>query len=253
MLENLFRRIIFFIFLSLFIAISLVFYPLVLLTWLCTATFDPRLVWTNKVTSLWGQIFIFLVPVWSLKVINRNLIDPNRTYVFVSNHQSILDILIAFSLHAHFKWISKSRIFKWPLVGWAMRLNEYVSLGEGRRQDIKSMNVACENHLKNGNSIYMFPEGTRSLDGKMGSFRKGAFTLAQKAQVDILLVVLDNSSQAMPKYNCRYQGKTLMTVKVIKSIPYEQHKELTSLELAKQTQDCISQELDNLVSMRIHG
>jgi 1-acyl-sn-glycerol-3-phosphate acyltransferase len=68
------------------------------------------------------------MPAWSVQVLDRHKIRKNVTYMVVSNHQSQLDILVAFRLFFHFKWVSKAQIFKLPFIGWNMVLNEYIKI-----------------------------------------------------------------------------------------------------------------------------
>ena len=88
-------------------------------------------------------------------------------YVMVANHQSLLDILVLFRLFVHFKWVSKIENFRVPCIGWNMSLNRYIKLRRGDRESVEQMMAACERTLAEGNSIMMFPEGTRSPDGRL--------------------------------------------------------------------------------------
>ena len=107
------------------------------------------------------------MPAWSVKVVGREKIDRQKTYVMVSNHQSIVDILVGFRLFTHFKWVAKIELAKAPFVGWNMRLNRYIFLKRGDRQSIIDMMREGEANIKQGNSVYIYPEGTRSETGEM--------------------------------------------------------------------------------------
>ena len=80
-----------------------------------------------------------------------------------------------------------------------MSLNRYIKLRRGDKESIDQMMEACDETLRDGNSIMMFPEGTRSADGRLKSFKHGAFTLAQRAKVAILPIVVEGTSAALPK------------------------------------------------------
>ena len=138
-------------------------------------------------------------PFWNFKIEGRELIDPNKTYVMVSNHQSYFDIFAVFGLFTFFKWVSQEQIFKIPFVGWNMYLNQYVKVVRGNLSSIKQMLKDCRAWLDRGVSIMLFPEGTRSETGEMGPFRDGAFRLAIEAGVPILPIVIDGTFEVLPK------------------------------------------------------
>ncbi|XP_020248195.1 1-acyl-sn-glycerol-3-phosphate acyltransferase 1, chloroplastic [Asparagus officinalis] len=113
--------------------------------------------------------------------------------VYVSNHQSFLDTYTLLTLGRNFKFISKTSIFVIPIVGWAMFLMGLIPL---RRMDSRSQ--LCVELLKKGASVFFFPEGTRSKDGKLGSFRKGAFSVAVKTGVPVVPITLLGTGNLMP-------------------------------------------------------
>src|SRR5207249_7637926 len=147
-----------------------------------TALFDRRLVVLHRFTCFWASLYSWLNPAWRVHTEGREKIRPGATYVMVANHQSFLDILVLFRLFVHFKWVSKIEMFRIPLIGWNMALNRYVKLRRGDRASVIRMMDACEQTLAAGNSIMMFPEGTRSPDGHLRAFKPGAFELALRTR-----------------------------------------------------------------------
>jgi 1-acyl-sn-glycerol-3-phosphate acyltransferase len=143
----------------------------------------------------------------------------------VANHQSLLDILVLFRLFVHFKWVSKIENFRIPFIGWNMRLNRYIQLVRGDKQSIGAMMSACSRALDEGNSIMMFPEGTRSPDGRLRAFKHGAFTLAQGSGCAILPILLDGTADALPKRGFVLQGRHAIRVRVLDEIPHEKIKD----------------------------
>jgi len=163
--------------------------------------------------------------------------------VMVANHLSLLDILVLFRLFKHFKWVSKVENFRVPCIGWNMRLNGYIELRRGERASVIEMMRACERTLAAGNSIMMFPEGTRSTTGTMRPFKTGAFELAQKAQRPILPIVISGTAEALPKRGFVLQGRHPIQVKVLEPIPYETFAGCTAEDLAGQVRQTIEAEL----------
>ncbi|KAL2464348.1 1-acyl-sn-glycerol-3-phosphate acyltransferase [Forsythia ovata] len=128
----------------------------------------------------------------------ENLPPPNTPAVYVSNHQSFLDIYTLLTLGRSFKFISKTAIFLFPIIGWAMFLMGVIPL---KRMDSRSQLDClkqCIALVKKGASVFFFPEGTRSKDGKLGPFKKGAFSVAVKTGVPVVPITLIGTGKIMP-------------------------------------------------------
>ncbi|KAK4604774.1 hypothetical protein RGQ29_013013 [Quercus rubra] len=127
-----------------------------------------------------------------------NLPPPDIPAVYVSNHQSFLDIYTLLTLGRSFKFISKTSIFLYPIIGWAMFLLGVIPL---KRMDSRSQLDClkrCMDLTKKGASVFFFPEGTRSKDGKLGAFKKGAFSVAAKTKVPVVPITLKGTGKIMP-------------------------------------------------------
>ncbi|WP_020407917.1 lysophospholipid acyltransferase family protein [Hahella ganghwensis] len=231
----------------LFIAVtSVVLFAGALCLWLCTRWVDDRLILLHRYTCFWAYLYVWARPAWAVTFVDKSKIDPKRTYVVVSNHQSLLDILVVFGLFFHFKWVSKAEIFRLPLIGWNMVLNRYVKLKRGDAESVGQMMKAAESHLQQGSSVYMFPEGTRSFDGRLKHFKPGAFILARKLQLPILPVVIEGTTQALPKHSLEFHGHHKITVKVLEAIEPEQHGNMDDIELAEHTRQLFAEEIARL-------
>jgi len=205
-----------------FLAVSSVLlFPVAVLIWAVTVPFDRRLVVLHRFTCFWASLYTWLNPAWPVQVIGREKIRPDVAYVMVANHQSLLDILVLFRLFRHFKWVSKIENFRIPFIGWNMSLNRYIKLRRGDRQSIASMMRACERTLAAGNSIMMFPEGTRSMDGRLRPFKPGAFLLAQRMGVPLLPIVLEGTGNALPKRGFVLQGRHEIRIRVLDEISHD--------------------------------
>lgn len=164
-----------------------------------TAAFDHERKLLHLYTSAWAFHYVKLLPLWKTQFEGVEHIEQGKTYVLVANHQSLGDILVLFGLFRHFKWVSKREIFKVPFIGWNMRMNDYVGLQRGDAASIGQMLDECRTHLKHGSSVLLFPEGTRSLDGELKSFKHGAFTLAKELGLEVVPIVIDGTHDALPK------------------------------------------------------
>jgi 1-acyl-sn-glycerol-3-phosphate acyltransferase len=214
-----------------------------LIIWLLTVVFDKNRVLLHYFTCFWGYLYIWIMPTWKLTVRGKEHFRKGETYVIVSNHQSQLDILVSFGLFKPFKWVSKIEVFRVPLIGWNMTLNNYVKLRRGNRESIVKMMQDCSSHLKNGSSIFLFPEGTRSPTGQVKAFKPGAFTLALKEKVGILPIVINGSKDVLPKHSLALKGSHQISVEVLPEIPYEEIKSYSAEELAKHVESIIAQQV----------
>jgi 1-acyl-sn-glycerol-3-phosphate acyltransferase len=243
MLKRFFYRIIA-VALIVFVSVtSCALFVIAVIIWGATRPFDRRLRMLHRFTCGWAHLYLAVFPPWSVTVGGRDKIDVNETYVIVSNHQSLLDILVAFTLHVHFKWVSKAVLFRIPFIGWNMRLNRYVGLNRGAKSSIRDMVAACDRHLAEGSSIYMFPEGTRSETEHMKPFKEGAFVLAARNAVPVLPVVIKGSRDALPKHSLTFHGTTHMRVQVLDPIPVDEVSRKSPRELMALVQERISEEL----------
>ena len=199
---------------------SLLLFPIALLIWMVTVAVDRKLVLLHRFTCFWASLYTWLNPAWRVRVEGREKIRPHTAYVMVANHQSLLDILVLFRLFVHFKWVSKIENFRVPAIGWNMSLNRYIKLRRGDRQSIEEMMRACEHTLAGGSSVMLFPEGTRSTDGRLRPFKHGAFTLAQRTGAPLLPIVVHCTARALPKRGFVLQGRHDIRISVLDEIPH---------------------------------
>ncbi|MDX1774985.1 MAG: lysophospholipid acyltransferase family protein [Desulfobulbales bacterium] len=133
-------------------------------------------------------------------------LDPEKPYIFAANHQSQFDIFVLQGyLGVNFRWLAKKELFAVPIWGNAMRRAGYIPIDRSHgREAIKSLDEAAKK-IAAGTSVIIFPEGTRSLDGKLHDFKAGAMVLAIKSGVPIVPVAILGTFEILPK------GKLMMT------------------------------------------
>jgi 1-acyl-sn-glycerol-3-phosphate acyltransferase len=226
-------------------ASSAVLFFVALLIWAVTAPFSTRRAALHQFTCFWASLYTWLNPAWRVEIRGREKIDPHQVYVIVANHLSLLDILVLFRLFRHFKWVSKIENFRVPFIGWNMTLNGYIRLRRGDRESIVRMIAECERTLAQGSSIVMFPEGTRSPDGRLRDFKPGAFEIAQRARRPILPLVIQGTADALPKHGFILRGRHRVSVKILDEIPVEEVCQLAVDALMKQTRTRIAAALES--------
>lgn len=143
-----------------------------------------------------------ILRVCGVKVVVKGLenVEADVPRIYLSNHQSYFDIFALLAcLPVSFKFVLKQELMKIPLFGSAMRNAGYIAIDrEDPRKAIKSMNAAAE-RIKNGASVLIFPEGTRSADGQLLPFKPGGFHLALKSKCDVVPMAIVNSRSIVPK------------------------------------------------------
>jgi len=229
-----------------FLALSSVaLFPVALLIWAVTAPFDRRKVLLHRFTCFWASLYTWLNPAWPVTVEGRENIADGVPYVMTSNHQSFVDILVLFRLFRHFKWVSKIENFRVPFIGWNMRLNRYIPLVRGQRESVLRMMAMCEATLGEGSSVMIFPEGTRSVDGRLRPFKTGAFELALRTKAPILPIALDGTARALPKRGYLLQGHHPIRVRILAPLDPATYGTETPESLALRVRGIIARELPN--------
>ncbi|HUI11333.1 MAG TPA: lysophospholipid acyltransferase family protein [Bacteroidota bacterium] len=215
------------------LAVSLVCFPIAALIRVVTAPFDRRLAALHMFSCFWASLYLWANPLWGLRIEGRDRIDRRVAYVMVCNHQSLADIIILFRLFVHFKWVSKAENFRIPLVGWNMRLNRYISIQRGSARGNLGMVRGCETALRQGSSVMIFPEGTRSPDGALQEFRQGAFEIALRTQAPVLPIVIDGTATALPKRGFLFRGRHSIRVRVLQPLapPWPAGKDAATLRV----------------------
>ncbi|KAG0488558.1 hypothetical protein HPP92_007369 [Vanilla planifolia] len=149
------------------------------------------------IAKIWATLTIY--PFYRFEFEGLHNLPPHDSpAVYVSNHQSFLDIYTLLTLGRSFKFISKTGVFYIPIIGWAMFLMGIIPL---RRMDSRSQLECLKlsmDRVRKGASVFFFPEGTRSKDGKLGAFKKGAFSVAAKTEAPVVPITILGTGQLMP-------------------------------------------------------
>ena len=166
---------------------------------LITYPFDRKGKVGHYYAKLWGKVALLANGV-KVRIEGMGHLNGKGPYIFMSNHQGSYDI---FALLGHlpyqFKWLAKKELFSIPFFGWTMAAVGYISIDRGGTRDtVEAMNEAAQK-IRDGMSVVIFPEGSRSPDGSIQPFKKGGFTLAIKSKVPIVPVAISGSRAIMPK------------------------------------------------------
>lgn len=155
--------------------------------------------WGYYPAHYWSRLVCRLLFV-RVKVNGREHIDPSTSYVFVANHQGAFDIWAIYGYLNHdFKWLMKKSLEKIFLVGYACKRAGHVFVDDSRLSGIRETIAESEKTLKDGMSLVIFPEGSRTFDGKMIPFKRGAFMLASEFKLPVVPITIDGAFKAMPR------------------------------------------------------
>jgi 1-acyl-sn-glycerol-3-phosphate acyltransferase len=158
----------------------------------------------------WGKALFKYTPGWHIDIEGQAHIPSyNKSYIIVANHESATDILAVYLLGINFRWLSKSSIFRLPLLGRAMRWAGYIPIERGNRHShvlALQQSAAC---IKQGVPVLFFPEGTRSVLGHPKEFKTGAFRLAQDLNVGVLPIVLYGAGKLLKRRSLAPHAATI--------------------------------------------
>ena len=153
--------------------------------WICRHLWAPVLLWAGGAR---------------LVVHGQENVDPKRPTIYVANHQSTLDIPAHFvAVPVPFRYVAKSQLRWVPAIGWYLWMAGHIFVNRSKHQAaIQSLERAGKK-IRGGTSIFLYPEGTRSPDGRILPFKKGPFALALEARVPICPVTIEGTRKIMPK------------------------------------------------------
>ncbi|HEX3019312.1 MAG TPA: lysophospholipid acyltransferase family protein [Chitinispirillaceae bacterium] len=170
-------------------------------------------------------------------------LDPAKRYVFVSNHQSALDIpAIIAGLKHYVSFIAKKELFLIPFFGWGISAMGHICIDRSNPRKAKQSLDKAVNQLKKLNtSLILFPEGTRSNDGRVGEFKQGSFSLALQAGVQVVPLVIKDAMLRLPKKSLRINpGKIYLEI----GNPIDISQQSTKSEICQKAYEAIKKSLE---------
>ncbi len=177
-----------------------IFLVLTMLTAIITILTIP---WKNseaihKVQQFWARSFCWLLFI-KVEVTGLENIQKGQSYVFVSNHQSLSDVFTIYGwLPVIFKWIMKQELRKVPFIGAGCKAAGHIFIDRSSRAAAKNSIQKAKEVLHDGICIVIFPEGTRTKNGQVGRFKRGAFSIAGDLQLPIVPISLTGCYEVWP-------------------------------------------------------
>jgi 1-acyl-sn-glycerol-3-phosphate acyltransferase len=205
--------------------------------------FDPYGKHAYVISRIWTWMILTVAGV-SLKVNGLNHIDPKRQYIFIANHQSNIDIPVLIQSLPGFqlRWIAKRELLRIPLFGWAMWAAKHITVNRSNRAEGMAILKKAQQRMRGGISLVIFPEGTRSMNGRPLPFKRGGLLLALKTQAAIVPVTINGSGKILAKGDWRIR-RGIIEVTVGEPISVENYRRGTLRGLSAKVYAVITESL----------
>jgi 1-acyl-sn-glycerol-3-phosphate acyltransferase len=159
----------------------------------------PRRRWSLGTTRVWAAGLLAASGV-RLAVFGTAGLASRASYVYLANHQSLFDIpALLRAIPGRFRFVAKQSLFRIPVFGWALAAAGFVSVDRTDRTAARQSFAAAEQWLRDGESILIFPEGTRSISGTLLPFKRGGFLLALRTGLPIVPVGIRGTLAVQPR------------------------------------------------------
>jgi 1-acyl-sn-glycerol-3-phosphate acyltransferase len=155
----------------------------------------------HKNARAWAHTVLFVTGV-KVEVTGLERLQPHRGYIYVSNHASLFDIPVVIAgIPDDIRVVYKKELEKIPVFGWGLKFGAYIAIDRGRGpRAARSLEEAVEK-MRHGASLLLYAEGTRTLDGKLQPFKRGAFNLALRAGVPVVPLTINGTYAILRKHS----------------------------------------------------
>lgn len=179
------------------------------------------------------KVSYFTMRIWSksacwlylirISVEGREYLNKDQSYIFLANHQGYADIVLLYGYLGHpYKWMMKEYLRKAPFIGLACEKSKQIYVGDSRASIAAAIEMSRQT-LRNSMSMMIFPEGTRSYDGKLAPFKRGAFMLANEIGLPMVPITINGSYDVWSR-NEKWMHPGKMTITIHKPISPEECK-----------------------------
>jgi len=153
-----------------------------------------------RLMALWWSQFILWI--FGIEISTKFIedLDLSKSYVFVANHASMFDIpAVIVALRGKINLVFKKELARIPLWGWTLKFGHFIMIDRSNPVNAMKSLERAANSIREGNSIILFPEGTRTRDGKLQPFKRGAFSLAISSKVPVVPVTINGTYKILPR------------------------------------------------------
>ena len=162
----------------------------------------------DLITKNWAR-FVARAAGMKVSAVNVDIVDRERTYVVIANHQSHMDVIaLTHTSPVPLRMLAKDDLFSIPVFGPALKRSGHIAVHRGRQHHthVSDLFGDIERLIQAKRSIMVFPEGSRSLDGHIGSFKKGAFVIARHFELPILPIAISGTREILPSKSIKFHA-----------------------------------------------
>ncbi|MEX0722856.1 MAG: lysophospholipid acyltransferase family protein [Gracilimonas sp.] len=207
----------------------LVFFVIISTVFLVSFPFDKYRKAPNFTLSIMARFMMMASPGWKMEFEGTDKYDPTEPTIFISNHQSFLDMSVIYHLPWKMKWVSKRSLTYIPVMGWLVWLTGHLTINRKSKTALKKLDNLVQ-PLKDLVPVMIFPEGTRTMDGNLKPFKNGAFLLAMEHGFKLQPMVIDGGHRAMPSGSRNLDPNVTFRLKVMDAIDVTSFENLTELK-----------------------
>lgn len=184
----------------------------------------------------------FIIVGKSFKLEGKEHIDKNRRYILLANHASMFDIMAVMAICPNISWFGRAHLLNIPIFGMFLKAINYIPMKSTDLRNTKQMLGQLINKTKN-QTVAIFPEGTRTLNGKMNNFRRGFLYVLKASELDVLPVSLVGFFEFKPKDRFYFEYSKKLSAKIHKPISYSELERLNDKEIIYTVQSKIESAL----------
>ncbi|MGM0589413.1 MAG: lysophospholipid acyltransferase family protein [Bacteroidota bacterium] len=226
-----------------FALVTIVFLFPILIAFLLTFPFDPLRRWPNRMLKGLAYTFLYAIPGWHIDIQGTEHYQKEEPAICISNHQSFFDLPLFYLLPWTMRWVAKKSLFYIPILGWIIYLTGHIAIDRSRRLAFLNLEEAKPT-LQSGMSVMIFPEGTRTNDGSVLPFKKGAFLLSFDQQVPIQPMVLYGAYEALPSGSWKFGLSQQFAIHVLPRIYPQDYDDVDQMK--KEARSRIQEKLSEL-------
>ena len=212
-----------------FVLLFIVFFVLIVATFILTFFFDKYRRIPNKVLQKMAWCMMRVSPWWEIKISGEEKYDNSKPTIFIANHESFLDIPLLFQLPWTMKWVVKHSMTYIPVMGWMVKLTGQLTINRKSKSAMKKL-ANLVKPLNDLVPIMIFPEGTRSINGTVQPFKNGAFLLALEHGFKIQPIVLKGPHEVLKSGAKTLNKKGKFSISVLEAIDVSDFTNMSDLK-----------------------